>query len=108
MGESTASNFEVDLQALAYAARTFEAQAERLAGEIEVLSGLGAHSGGEGLHTGSGDLDVLIGGKVEEIIEALAGAGARLQVTSDNLELIKQRYGGTDAQVAQGMDGIQP
>jgi ABC-type transporter Mla subunit MlaD len=92
--------------ALHSAATTFETQAEHLAGEIEVLSGLGIHSGGEGLDTGDGDLNSLIGGKLDEIIEALAGEGEHLQQTSKNLNIVLRNYQNTDGHVADKINAI--
>src|SRR5947209_4545435 len=100
------SAFKVDPQALENAALAFETQAKRLAVEIEVLSGLGIQPGGAVLQAGAGDLDARIGGKLDEIIEALAGAGERLQQTSTNLTVNAQNYLGTDGHVAGAMDAI--
>lgn len=102
------SEFNVDLGALADAARAFEAQAERLAVDIELLSGLGVHSAMEGLHTGADDLDATIGAQLDEIVEALAGSGERLQQTASTLNANARNYEAADMQVADRIDAIQP
>jgi hypothetical protein len=95
-----------DLGALRDAARTFDAPATRLAGEVEVLTDLGTDSVAGGLSTGDHDLDRLIEGKVDEIIKALAGEGERLQQISKNLTTNVQNYESTDGQAARDIDAI--
>jgi hypothetical protein len=102
------SPFRVEPDALVSAAPAFETQARRFAAEVELLSGLGVHSGAEGLRTGAGDVDATIGGKVDEIIEALAGAGEYLRQTSMKLISTAQSYEAIDRQVAGGMDMLTP
>jgi hypothetical protein len=91
-----------DVQALVNAAATFEAQAEQLAVEIEVWSQFSIHS----VQTGADDLDSLIGSKLDEIVEAMAGEGQRLRQTSRNLAIVAQRYRSMDSAAARSIDAI--
>jgi hypothetical protein len=95
-----------DPRALSDAAKAFTAQAQQLAGEAEALTNVGADSVAKDLSTGDHDLDGMIGDKVDEIIEALAGEGERLQRISQNLRTTVLNYRATDSQVAGSMDAV--
>lgn len=95
-----------DLGALADAGQTFDKLAGRLASEVEVVTGLGFDSVAGGLSTGDHDLDRLIEGKVDEIIEALAGEGEHLQQTSVDLTTVVRNYKSADSKAAGAIDAI--
>jgi hypothetical protein len=109
------------------AAASFDALAERLAGDVAALSALGVHSGaGPLVYTGTRDLDALIPGArdlfalvpdagdldglitdtVDRIIRSLAGAGERLQDTARSLAQTAHNYRAMDAIAAEGMGSI--
>jgi|ERR1041385_880386 hypothetical protein len=100
------SEFKVDPQALVSAAQALEEASARLAAEVEVLSGLSTQPGGQVLRAGADDLDASIGRGLGEIIEAMAGAGERLQQASWNLTTNVRNYQAMDGHAAEGMNAI--
>lgn len=102
-----AADYNVHPSALGTAAQALDAQAKRLALEIELLSGLVIQPGGTFVHTGADDLDAMIGRRLDQLIEALAGEGERLQLRSTGLTATARNYAGQDGEVAEGIDVIR-